>query len=452
MANFFLAFKFYSIQKSPDKSLQLDFKEAMVDYETPFKKLEPILESTHESELDSVTNKFSVAFSRSVFQPGYEGTKKPVEDEFINNAYSIKDTVAFSPLLFFNIAGFLASNPSDERKKEFTYFFDSELKDFDDLYKEVSKHVKNLNSLYSSEFKSQNFIFYRDEIVWKYGLLNKINKEMNIKAYKFKYERCNLLKALMSINDVVKKETGSWFTEKVSYDFFKKPIIFVNTVTLNATWENKFNRRETKDGEFNGAYEKIKTKMLCQTGLFKMYDDEQGEILEMKLMLDNKPVSFFVLVPQISDSKLRITRKDALKRIAMAIKHFDTVDYEMVTVKMPAIKCSTITDISKAVRFDGFDETVPDFLDPSTEKGVLKGEVSYVTKFQLDINENGFGNAKGTVRVPERIRTGSYVREFIVDKPFVGVIFEKQFRGFEKMPFEACLMILKFFGPQTNAN
>ena len=119
---------------------------------------------------------------------------------------------------------------------------------------------------------------------------------------------------------------------------------------------------------------------------------------------------------------------------------------------MPAIKCSTITDISKAVRFDGFDETVPDFLDPSTEKGVLKGEVSYVTKFQLDINENGFGNAKGTVRVPERIRTGSYVREFIVDKPFVGVIFEKQFRGFEKMPFEACLMILKFFGPQTNAN
>lgn len=221
--------------------------------------------------------------------------------------------------------------------------------------------------------------------------------------------------------DSMKDEINAWINEQTHGmipEFFKDSLaqqsnVLVNTLYLKNHWRSPFDEYYTKDGDFTTIDGSVVTKeMMEQTDTFKHYEDEDCQILIMRM---DGGFNMAIVLGDNSDITSKLSK----------------ASYEDVHVVLPKFEIeSTFHDEIKQFLIDS--GMVDAFIDGETSDFSNMMDVDVVIrkviqKTKLEVNESGLKAAAVTTITMENDSCAPEEPEppidFIADQPFTFYIY-----------------------------
>jgi len=226
--------------------------------------------------------------------------------------------------------------------------------------------------------------------------------------------------ARRTINSWVEKETRDRIKELITPRDLTRDtkLVLTNAIYFKAEWLNKFDKDDTREGDFHtSATEKVKTPLMYQGSKFACL--EEKDFLAVQLPYKGKEVSMVVFLPRKVDGLAEFEKSLTAERMAGWIARFKTADVGLI---LPRFKIEgelrLKSTLSKLGMPTAFTEGA-DFSGMSTSGPLLISEV--IHKTFVEVNESGT-EAAGATAVIQRHFGEPRRLEFRADHPFLFVL------------------------------
>jgi len=237
----------------------------------------------------------------------------------------------------------------------------------------------------------------------------------------------NSVTSANEINSWVRKNTNNKIDKLVSPDNVNNSteIIITNAVYFYADWLDKFDKKDTKNQDFQLIGDQtISIPFMSLTKNFNYAEDENTQVLEMDYK--GKKVSMLVLLPKENSTQ----NLESSLTIDQITKWKNNITKEKVLVQMPKFKFETEYQLIKNLQELGitspFIAGKADFSKLSSSKGLYINTINH--KAYVDVSEKGTEAAAATsggVMIMSLPRVVEPIK-FIVDHPFIFIISEKE--------------------------
>ncbi len=194
-------------------------------------------------------------------------------------------------------------------------------------------------------------------------------------------------------------------------------MVLTNAVYFKGEWKNKFEKEDTKPADFYvSAKDKVEVDMMLTENMFKGYQDEKLQIVELPYKGDE--LSMVVILPREIEGIKELENTLTTEGLNTLLSKMRTGQIE---VYLPKFKVTWGTfSLNNALidlgMPDAFDGGKADFSGTNGKGGIWISDVFH--KAFIEVNEKGTEAAAGTAVV---LTKGLYM-DFRADHPFIFII------------------------------
>merc|ERR1712136_276858 len=199
-------------------------------------------------------------------------------------------------------------------------------------------------------------------------------------------------------------------------------MVIVNAVYFKADWKQKFDVKQTCDGEFHlNENETSKVKMMQRKAKFPFYMDQDMKVVELPYSGDD--VSMLIILPNEHLGLGKILSKLTAEKLEQICK--ESTSDEDIMVKLPRMKIEYGADLVEPLKALGISDIFSNKADLSGISGRADLYVSTVAhKAFIGVNEEGSEAAAATAVAMMRMAFLPPM-EFTVNQPFLFCIRHK---------------------------
>ncbi len=222
--------------------------------------------------------------------------------------------------------------------------------------------------------------------------------------------------AANNINNIVDEETAGQIKEVVTpSDLVNVVLLLLSTVALKATWREKFNPKNTYQGNFQlDKEESVITDFMTQTCAYQVIESDEAEGVVMTVEGDRANV--ILLKPATGKNMNDVL--ETLKENGVFSLSSLYVDKKVINLHIPKFSLKFRTSLKKALIELGTDN----MFNPSADFSKMISSKVFISELLQEscfmINEEGAEAAAGTAAMISR----SMPPEVKFDKPFVTML------------------------------
>lgn len=301
--------------------------------------------------------------------------------------------------------------------------FDLLEEDIHPAFSELQSHLQKIQKEEPVILNSANALWVEKTYQLKkdYLDLNKKYYSANIFSVDF---RNDPEKSRVKINDWVKEKTEEKIKDLLAQGTINDltRLVLTNAIYFLGEWENKFNPKATRDGDFwLDEANKVTAPLMYQEDIFGYAAGDGIQILEMPYK--GESLSMVVFLPQ---------KKDGLKELENSLnpenleKWLACLKQQKVEIYFPKFKTTQSFNLNDVLKSLGMKEAftrTANFFNMEPRKELFISDV--VHKAFVEVDEKGTEAAAATAVVMELASMPMNVQVFKADHPFIFIIRER---------------------------